>query len=113
MVKVRIDVGVDGNEIVKGMGYLVVKVKEDALYVKPLSRCQQVEYLHKHILGGLSDADFTGLRKVKREDTFIIRKVDAEKHMWYLREQKRAYGVVNQDAYCGFKDRFVSDGVQL
>lgn len=113
VVKVRINEDVDGNGIVKGMGYLVEEVKEDVLYVKPLSRCQQVEYLHEHILDGLSDVDFTGLRKVKREDTFIIQKVDAEKHMWYLREQKRAYGVVNQDAYCGFKDRFVSDGVQL
>ncbi|WP_460271515.1 hypothetical protein [Bacillus sp. NEAU-Y102] len=113
VVKVRVSEDIDGDATVKGMGYLVTLVQEDVLYVKPLSRCRQVEYLHSHVLEGLSDSDFTGVRKVRREDTFIIQKVNAEKYMWYLREQKKAYGVVNQDAYYGFTDRFVSDGVQL
>ncbi|PGT90033.1 hypothetical protein [Bacillus thuringiensis] len=103
----------NGKPLVKGLAYKVLQVQGSILTVQPLAYADQTEYMHKHTLDTLEDRDFAGVRVVMHDNTFLVKKANVEKHMWFLQKQKKAFGTVNEDGCFGEKQRFVTNGVQV
>lgn len=112
-IKVKDIKDTSGKPLVKGLAYNVVQVQGSTLTIHPLAYADQTEYMHQHTLDTLVDSDFIGTRNVSRDNTFLVKKANAEKHIWFLQKQKKAFGVVNEDGCYGEKQRFVTNGVQI
>lgn len=111
LVKVRKVEDLLGTPLVKGIAYEIVSISEHCFSVKPLSYKEQSEFMYSHQLNLLNDDDFQGFRTILQTDAILFKRTNVERYFDFLRIQKKAYGMVNQDAYWGEKNKFVTSEV--